>query len=129
MTAPGQCPDNGPDERPDTRTPVGGHVRTTRLAGEVVQDGPSPTRQDTVRTTPDNPRPDTFGGVRIEYRASVPRRLLGAAMAEAFGIIARETGQPDPTPDTVRTDPADMSGRRPEESPAPPPPHRTGPRP
>lgn len=116
MTAPGQCPDGGPDGCPDTRTSTGGRVRTTPLGGEVVQDEPPRTRADTVRTTPDNPRPDNPGGVRIEYRARVPRRLLGAALAEAFGIIARETGQPGPTADTVRTDPADMSGRRAEVS-------------
>ncbi|WNI20351.1 hypothetical protein [Actinacidiphila sp. ITFR-21] len=46
----------------------------------------------------------------------MPRHLLGVAMAEAFGIIARETGQPDLTADTVRTDPADTSGRRAEVS-------------
>lgn len=113
MTASGQ----GPDGRPDTRTPTGGRVRTTPLVGEVVQDGPPPTRAETVRTTPDSPRPDNPGGVRIEYRARVPHRQLGAALAEAFGIIARETGQPDPTTaDTVRTDPADTSGRRSEVS-------------
>lgn len=48
----------------------------------------------------------------------MPRRLLGAAIAEAFGIIAAETGQDEPTTrqDTVRTDPADTSGRRAEVS-------------
>jgi hypothetical protein len=30
-------------------------------------------------------------GVRVEYRASVPRHLLGAALAEAFSAIAAET--------------------------------------
>ncbi|MEH0579039.1 hypothetical protein QBA54_32220 [Streptomyces sp. B21-108] len=33
-------------------------------------------------------------GVRIEYRATVPRHLLGAAIAEALAMIERET-QPD----------------------------------
>ncbi|WP_406321775.1 hypothetical protein [Streptomyces sp. NBC_00519] len=37
-------------------------------------------------------------GVRIEYRATVPRHLLGAAIAEAFGIIERETQQQDSPP-------------------------------
>ncbi|MER6425305.1 hypothetical protein [Streptomyces sp. NPDC001137] len=37
-------------------------------------------------------------GVRIEYRATVPRHLLGAAIAEAFAIIERETrSDDDPT--------------------------------
>ncbi|MGW3445622.1 hypothetical protein [Streptomyces sp. NPDC001076] len=37
-------------------------------------------------------------GVRVEYRATVPRHLLGAAIAEAFGIIERETQQQDSPP-------------------------------
>ncbi|MGW4731779.1 hypothetical protein ACWEQC_21895 [Streptomyces shenzhenensis] len=39
-------------------------------------------------------------GVRIEYRATVPRHLLGAAIAEAFDIIERETRQQD-SPSTL----------------------------
>lgn len=37
-------------------------------------------------------------GVRIAYTASVPRHLLGAAIAEAFDIIGRETQQQDSPP-------------------------------
>lgn len=37
-------------------------------------------------------------GVRIEYRASVPRHLLGVAIAEAFDIIERETRPEDDPP-------------------------------
>ncbi|MFE3033075.1 hypothetical protein ACFXKY_15695 [Streptomyces canus] len=39
--------------------------------------------------------PPPHKGVRIEYRTSVPRHLLGAAIAEAFGIIESETQQQD----------------------------------
>jgi hypothetical protein len=35
-------------------------------------------------------------GVRIEYRASVPRHLLGAAIAKAFAVIESETQQDSP---------------------------------
>ncbi|MDX3069169.1 hypothetical protein PV518_44745 [Streptomyces sp. ND04-05B] len=38
------------------------------------------------------------GGVRIEYRARVPRGLVGAAFAEALDAIHRETQQQDPPP-------------------------------
>jgi hypothetical protein len=37
-------------------------------------------------------------GVRIEYRATVPRHLLGAAIAEAFDIIHQETQPPAERP-------------------------------
>ncbi|KUN32480.1 hypothetical protein AQJ11_02850 [Streptomyces corchorusii] len=39
-------------------------------------------------------------GVRVEYRARVPRHLLAAALAEAFAVIERETQQQD-TPPTL----------------------------
>jgi hypothetical protein len=39
-------------------------------------------------------------GVRIEYRATVPRRRLGVAIAEAFDIIEQET-EPDDDPPTL----------------------------
>ncbi|MEU2265007.1 hypothetical protein ABZ568_00835 [Streptomyces olindensis] len=54
---------------------------------------------------PARPNPDEDPlpreGVRIEYRATVPRHLLGVAIAEAFDIIERETRPDDdpPTPD------------------------------
>lgn len=60
-----------------------------------------------ARTRPDT---DTDVGVRLEYRARVPRHLLGAAVADALGFIAAETSQAD-TADTVRTGP-DHSVRR-----------------
>ncbi|MFI2434717.1 hypothetical protein [Streptomyces sp. NPDC018693] len=51
--------------------------------------GPSTTSTDSVRTHPDPDAPDTSGrGVRIEYRARVPRHLAPAALAEAFQAIA-----------------------------------------
>lgn len=37
------------------------------------------------------PAPDVDLGVRVEYRARVPRHQLGAAIAEAFGAIADAT--------------------------------------
>ncbi len=56
---------------------------------------------------------DNPDGVRFAYTARVPRRHLGAAIAEAFTLLARET-----SPDTVRTAPdtdvPDVSGRRAE---------------
>ncbi|MGI5461083.1 hypothetical protein ACQEWB_49620 [Streptomyces sp. CA-249302] len=50
---------------------------------------------------PARPRADDgppHKGVRIEYRATVPRHLLGAAIAEAFEIIERETRPDDDQP-------------------------------
>lgn len=44
--------------------------------------------------------PSPREGVRIEYRATVPRHLLGVALAEAFDIIERET-RPDEDPPTL----------------------------
>lgn len=76
--------DNGrPDNAPDTRRTPDGAVRTPGYE-------PSPTRPDTIRTPP----ADTPLGVRIEYRAAVPRRLVAAAFAEALELIARETRLP-----------------------------------
>ncbi|MFD3978324.1 hypothetical protein ACFWR6_07025 [Streptomyces griseus] len=65
----------GPDSVPDS-------VRTTRTPAPRQECAPALTSPDTVRT----PGSDT---VRVEYRATVPRRLLGAAIADAFGTIAR----------------------------------------
>ncbi|MER6632256.1 hypothetical protein ABT301_29250 [Streptomyces sp. NPDC000987] len=42
----------------------------------------------------DTPQPRN--GVRVEYRATVPHRLMGAALAEAFAVILEETQQQDP---------------------------------
>lgn len=76
---------------PDTRTASGGHVRTPAIVGEVIDCGPPPTRPDTIRTRPDTTCPDSPDGVRIEYRATVPRHLVIAALAEASGAISQTT--------------------------------------
>ncbi|MER7135337.1 hypothetical protein ABT358_02190 [Streptomyces sp. NPDC000341] len=69
-----------------------------------------------ARTRPD---PDTDVGVRVEYRARVPRHQLGAALADALGhIAAAETttaytppGPPNTgRPDTVRRELTDTLG-------------------
>ncbi|WP_434593401.1 hypothetical protein [Streptomyces sp. A5-4] len=83
---------------PDSPPASGGHVRTGRIVGETSDCGPLPTRPDTVRTRPDNACPDTDAGVRVEYRARVPRRLLSVAIAEAFAAIVHETGPLEPEP-------------------------------
>ncbi|MBT2492349.1 hypothetical protein J7E96_28335 [Streptomyces sp. ISL-96] len=83
--------DTGPDTSTDTVSASGGVLRTLLDVGESVDCGPLPTSTDTVRTPGDTDTEDIGQGVRIEYRASVPRHMLGAAVAEAFGIIARET--------------------------------------
>lgn len=44
------------------------------------------------------PGDERGSGVRIEYRARVPRHLMGAAFAEAFAAIHRETQQQDGPP-------------------------------
>ncbi|MGW6416330.1 hypothetical protein [Streptomyces sp. NPDC055055] len=54
----------------------------------------------TRRDRPDTE--DTRRGVRFAYQARVPRRLVGAAFAEAFTLLAQETGA-----DTDRTPPPD----------------------
>ncbi|WP_327415451.1 hypothetical protein [Streptomyces sp. NBC_01233] len=117
-------PPAGPATLSPTRVRAsGGVLRTPVLVGEDIDCGPLPTRADSVRTGrvltgPDTARPpvyadtedtrrtppdtDTGQGVRVEYRARVPRRLLGAAVVEAFAHIARETRA-----DTGRTPPAD----------------------
>lgn len=83
-------PDARPDKAADNGHAQGGIVRT-RPVGE------------------DSP-PDDSGGVRVEYQARVPRRHLGAAIAEALDAIARETQPPGPapaqaSPDLPRKDP------------------------
>lgn len=96
----------------DTAPDRGEAVRTTALSGAAAGGGPLPTSADSVRTPTNNPP----GGVRIEYRTRVPRQLLGAALTDAFAVIARETGQTDPPR-------PDMSGR----GDVPPPPPRKDP--
>lgn len=83
-----------PGTNPDVRTAHGGVVRTPPDTGETGDCGPLPTRADTVRTRQDDDCPESSDGVRIEYRARVPRHMAGAAFAEALDLIARETRIP-----------------------------------
>ncbi|CAL9610283.1 hypothetical protein SUDANB1_05611 [Streptomyces sp. enrichment culture] len=82
-------------DRPD------GHPEAARtVSGEIVRppvaddDGPAPTSADTRPDGDPDGTPDASGrpvaGVRVEYRATVPRHQLGAALAEAFGAIEAE---------------------------------------
>ncbi|MEZ7005013.1 hypothetical protein [Streptomyces sp. AD55] len=116
--------DTGKDTCPDISTRL---VRTTP-AGESDPDrGPLPTRAEAARTRPDshasgrgratrraapNPAPDTVrpdtartepgapdDGVRIEFRARVPRHLAPAALAEGFQAIADQTSTSSPAAD------------------------------
>lgn len=97
---PGQSDRTAEDDRPAT----GGLVRTVPLVGEVVDCGPLATRPDAVPTCPDSGPSDTDTGVRVEYRATVPRHMVGHALAEALGAIARETGTADAPPSTEERD-------------------------
>jgi hypothetical protein len=81
VTPAGQRPD-APDS---ARTARGGVVRTTPLLGQTTPATTLPTSTDSVRTTPDNPRPDMSGR----------RAEVAAAIADAFGL----------PPDLLRTDP------------------------
>ncbi|MEU0275946.1 hypothetical protein [Streptomyces sp. NPDC006307] len=101
LTAP--PPDTSPDTSTDTVPASGGIVRTPVLAGETVDCGPVPTSTASVRTGEDTDTGDTEQGVRIEYRARVPRHLLGDAVAEALGIITRETAPGPDEPFTVES--------------------------
>ncbi|MBA0053481.1 hypothetical protein E0L36_22155 [Streptomyces sp. AJS327] len=74
----------------------------------------TPGRSDAARTSPIE-RPD---GVRVEYRARVPRHLVGAAFAEALAAIGQATrsdtagqvpdnaGEPPDTADAASDDTA-----------------------
>ncbi|NDK24703.1 hypothetical protein FSY75_09480 [Streptomyces sp. TR1341] len=103
----------GPDSRPDMPLARGGIIRTGLHVGETPDCGPLPTSPDTARTRQDSGPADNPDGVRFAYTARVPRRHLGAAIAEALSLLARET-----SPDTARTAPdtdvPDVSGRRAE---------------
>lgn len=79
--------DTPPDIRTDIRTVSGKVIRSL----PVDEDAQLVTRADTARTRPDGVAADASGGVRVEYRARVPRHLAGAAIAEALGAIAAET--------------------------------------
>jgi hypothetical protein len=83
-----------PDSVPDTGHARGGIVRTCSVGEDNQDDGPLPTSADSVRTGHDDGPADN-SGVRVEYRARVPRHLLGAAIAEAAHAI-----------NTARTPPA-----------------------
>ncbi|MEV0016630.1 hypothetical protein [Streptomyces tendae] len=80
--------------RPDTRADAtAGHVHTANVGGQDPTCLLPVTSADTVRTHPDTDTPDTADpGVRIEYRARVRRNQVHLAIAEAFDVIARETG-------------------------------------
>ncbi|MDI9836235.1 hypothetical protein [Streptomyces sp. KAU_LT] len=85
------CVRTRPDARPDTS---GGHVRTADVGEQDPTCLMPVTSADTVRTHPDTDAPDTADpGVRIEYRARVRRGQVHLAIAEAFDVITRETGQ------------------------------------
>jgi hypothetical protein len=70
-------------------------VRSTDMPADVVQaPGPGPdthavTGADTVRTYPDSGADFNPEGVRFEYRATAPRHLAGAALAEAVTELHR----------------------------------------
>ncbi|GGZ23716.1 hypothetical protein GCM10010387_16160 [Streptomyces inusitatus] len=93
MTALGPRPDGRPDIRTESGTDPDAAPDTAQPSGC----NPAPTSPDTVRTCLDTDAADIPDGVRIEYRARVPRHLAGAAFAEALNLIAREKGahQPD----------------------------------
>lgn len=57
-----------------------------------------PTETDEQTSTPRPVDQETPRGVRIEYRARVPRHLMGVAFAEALAFIHRETQQQDDQP-------------------------------
>lgn len=92
--------DNGATtHRPD---PVQAPCPDTDTAARTPADNPALTSTDTVRTPcPDSqrtPGPDTArtpcpdtppDGVRTMWTMTVPRRQMGAALAEAFGIVTR----------------------------------------
>lgn len=114
---------------------MSGAVRRTPVrTGAGTGGRPHPTSAGTARTPPDTPAADTprtpgrrdtpdtrrtppdtdsGQGVRVEYRARVPRRQISAALAEAAAHIARETRADTPRtpPDTVRPLPANRRER------------------
>ncbi|KPI33343.1 hypothetical protein OV450_1431 [Actinobacteria bacterium OV450] len=103
----GHGPDSTPDVRPDVRRARGGHPDVIPVVGENQDCGPLPTRADTVRPDTDSRPTDSRTGVRFEYRASVPRHLVGAAFAEAFALLGDEL---------------EADGQAPDDPLAPPPP-------
>ncbi|RPK58115.1 hypothetical protein EES44_24595 [Streptomyces sp. ADI96-15] len=82
-----------PGQRPDTS---GGIARTPLDIGETHDCRPFPTSADTVRTRPDGDGPDSDPGVRFAYRATVPRGLAAAALAEAFAHLGAALHPPEP---------------------------------
>ena len=83
MTRPGHGPDNpdnGVDDSPDM--PL------------LYDDDPAVTGADIVRTRPEPIADNAPNGVRVEYRATVPRGLIGAAFAEALAAIDQARGDP-----------------------------------
>ncbi|WP_411092251.1 hypothetical protein [Streptomyces sp. 049-1] len=86
--------DTSPDASGDTADAPGGHVRTTDVREQPATCLLPVTSADTVRTHPDTDTPDSPDpGVRIEYRARVRRDQVPLAIADAFDVITRETGQ------------------------------------
>lgn len=92
-----------PDRCADTAGTSGGIIRTglarPEIIGETIDCGPLPTRADTTRTRPDTDTTDSCPGVRVEYRARVPRHQLGAAIAEVFGHISAAQSTTTYTPE------------------------------
>ncbi|WP_405759507.1 hypothetical protein OG234_13485 [Streptomyces sp. NBC_01420] len=95
------CPGcSSPDTSGQPRPMSGGHVPASRDTPRTRRPLIAVTSPDTDRTRPDTDTPDTTdtrpGGVRVEYRARVPRRLLGAAVADAFNAIHQATADDIP---------------------------------
>ncbi|MDH6489604.1 hypothetical protein [Streptomyces sp. SAI-127] len=92
--------DTHPDMSADTADTRGGHVRTRDIGEQPPTCLLPVTSTDTVRTHPDTGTADTAEpGVRIEYRARVRRDQVHLAIADAFGVIARERGWDHPEAD------------------------------
>ncbi|EMF31121.1 hypothetical protein H114_00792 [Streptomyces gancidicus BKS 13-15] len=76
----------------------GGRAAVVDVPADQVEDviaGMRDVRRQACAETgpPVRPRERQGDGVRVEYRARVPRSLLGAAVAEAAGVIAAETAR------------------------------------
>ncbi|MFC8463382.1 hypothetical protein [Streptomyces sp. NPDC057250] len=100
-----------PTSRNTQRTPPDTHPQDTR------HPSPDTTPQDTGRTPPGQDTPDTGRtpgdtpggqGVRFAYQTRVPRHLAGAALTEAFALLARAKGEDSPPP-TPAADPEHLA--------------------
>lgn len=94
------CPDTDTTPRTPEDTPALTSTDTVRTPCPDSERTPDP---DTPRTTCPDTRPD---GVRTVWTATVPRRQMGAALAEAFGIVSRAHEQAHDE-DTDQAAPAD----------------------